>query len=231
MSVQPSERKKTKQTKIPTSPKSQPWGRPVAPDSSDFTKESIFAAIGMALSAWEGFELALSLLFGLLVAPKDEPLPAQRAYGSIVTFKGRTEMVEAAAEAVFFISPNTDLERDIDDLIKWAVGFVARRNEIAHGIVTERYLAEPFSLSPKRIEFVLAPPGYSTLKTQLAQGIGLLSPVRRQPDYIYSSPQILTFRDWFVELQRRTDVLRPLVGQHPRARPWPSKPPWQSSAT
>ncbi|HUZ34351.1 MAG TPA: hypothetical protein VMV19_19955 [Xanthobacteraceae bacterium] len=98
------------------------------------------AAVGSALSAWQFTEDAVSHIFESLITdcgPKgayvNSMSPAERAYGSIVSFDGRTGMVQAAAEAFFEVHKNSALYARLRTLLKTCRGWSARRNEVAHG--------------------------------------------------------------------------------------------------
>jgi hypothetical protein len=104
------------------------------------TQDELYIAIGAALSAWELVEEGLAEIFALFVgSPEAGPGPghdpAIRAFGSVLTFKGRQEMVCAAKEAFFYRAPKDPLVKHFGDLNEEAGGFAGRRNDIAHGRV------------------------------------------------------------------------------------------------
>lgn len=119
---------------------SKPWTAPPRPTAYDKDCQQIFAAVGSALSSWAYVEDAVASIFELLVCEPqatwtycNSMSPAKRAYGSVVSFDGRAGMVEAAADAFFYVTPHADLEQRLKDLLKACRGWSGRRNEVAHG--------------------------------------------------------------------------------------------------
>lgn len=206
-------RRQQKPKKPPTQPQPKPWHVPTPPKKGDATKEEVFVAIGGALSAWESLESWLSHIFGELVAPNDDPLAARRAYGSILTFRGRKEMIEAAAKAVFFSFPDDSLQEKLKSFLNEAQNFAARRNEIAHGIVKE-YLPKLPPLSFETKGFALGPPSYATNKTDLKPGRVTLEPVFHAPSYAYSSAEIEEFKRHFERIESEARGLYLHVALH-----------------
>lgn len=113
----------------------------------DRNPEGIYRAVGYALTKWEGVEIEMGTLFSVLTGGT-EPwhyVPAVRAYGSVVSSVARAEMMKQAAEAFF---RHFEMEKGIWDetqpwksefqeIMKCYNGWVARRNDVAHGYVTE----------------------------------------------------------------------------------------------
>ena len=205
--------KSRKPKKPPTPPQPKPWDVPTPPKKGDATKEEVFVAIGGALSAWESLEGWLVTIFAELVAPNDFPLAARRAYGSILTFRGRKEMIEAAAKAVFFAFPNDTLQERLKSFLNEAQNFAARRNEIAHGIVKEYWPKMLPTRFPTK-EFALGPPEYATNKTDLEPGRLILEPIYHTPSYAYSSVEIEGFKRHFERMKSEARVLFLDVSQH-----------------
>jgi hypothetical protein len=116
-------------------------------------------AVGEALSKWEWFEGNLSLIFYYVIGIGYGNLAAARAYGAIEAFRVRKNLIEYAAELYFRITPDNYLQERLDELLKDASKFAARRNDIAHGIV------QP----------------YITLKNDGGRGLGVRQLPRRQP--------------------------------------------------
>ena len=76
-------------------------------------------------------------LFATLVGSRS--YAAIRAYGSVIAFRGRSEMVKAAASAYFHENPNRLSQKRLSDLLNLAGRYSARRNEIAHGLLTNTH--------------------------------------------------------------------------------------------
>jgi hypothetical protein len=89
-----------------------PWDVPPRPASYCSTNEELYTAVGEALSGWGYVEDIVADIFAIIVegAPLNEYInsmtPAVRAYGSVVSFEARAEMVQAAADAFFHVNPN-----------------------------------------------------------------------------------------------------------------------------
>ncbi|HML06546.1 MAG TPA: hypothetical protein VK430_00255 [Xanthobacteraceae bacterium] len=119
----------------------KPWDIPPRPSTYDKDPEELFAAVGGALSSWQYVEDAIASLFEAIVSDGDMLIlsfaksmsPAKRAYGSIVSFDARAEMVEAAADAFFHVHHHPRLHKRMRSIMQACRGWSARRNEIAHG--------------------------------------------------------------------------------------------------
>jgi hypothetical protein len=187
-----------------------PWDVPPPPLSGDIDAKTLYAAIGIALTKWGHVEAALAQIFACLVTSQ-VPEPASRAYGSLQSFRGQKEMIEAAAEAFFFVYPDTiaRLKAPLHDLLAEVAGFSSRRNEIAHGVVQENsgnmpYRRGFFGLSAPVIGpvgFVLRASDHATKKTKLEKGGSILTPISYLPDYVYSSAEVLSFASHFDRLR------------------------------
>lgn len=175
-------------------PQIMPWQVPPFPERGDESDSTTYEAIGRALSAWEAFELDLSRIFGALVGANDGLLAAMRAYGSVLTFRGRNDMVKAAAGVFFLLQPNEDLQKDLKRLLDLSIDYSPRRNEIAHGIV----LAYSAFFVGKDEGYCLGPTAYATNKQEL-QSLSEGYIIGHRPRYCYASPQINAFRDRFYD--------------------------------
>lgn len=217
------ERKHPKSNKTPTPPQSNPWDVASPPAEGDAEKDTLFAAVGSALSAWEGLEGRLSLIFGTLVSPNQVDLAAQRAYGSLLTFRGRGDMIDAAATAVFFLSPNDTLQKALSDLVKEIGKFAARRNEIAHGKIKDYSRPAGMFLimagqHTRRAGHVLEPTMYATKKTKLKLGRVLIETAHHEPTYIYSSVEIMAFQKHFERLTGQAQNVHLKLWRHQGAQ-------------
>jgi hypothetical protein len=114
----------------------QPWDVPPAPGSGDSHEDAISLAVGRALTSWEFIEEALADIFAIFVkadVADPEKAPALRAYGSVITARGRADMLQAAGEAHFFSNQAPQLESDFKAVLRSYRGFAGRRNDVAHG--------------------------------------------------------------------------------------------------
>src|SRR5258705_7946722 len=111
----------------------------------DSDEDAIFKAVGKALSKWEGLVADLTSVFAVLTAT-DEPWtfkPAVRAFGSVQGAATKSEMLQQGAEALFHNFERqlnvdcTSMREELKGLLREYTGWGARRNDIAHGYVTE----------------------------------------------------------------------------------------------
>jgi hypothetical protein len=111
----------------------------------DPSQEVIYTAVGKALTRWEGLVADLTSVFAVLTAA-DEPWnynPAVRAFGSVQGAAAKSEMVQQGVEALFHNFErqlNVDcasMRDELKGLLREYCGWGARRNDIAHGYVTE----------------------------------------------------------------------------------------------
>jgi hypothetical protein len=161
----------------------QPWDVPPSPATGDPHEDAISLAVGRALTAWEFVEEQLAELFAIFVNADMadlEKAPAVRAYGSVITARGRADMLEAAAEAYFLNKPNEQLQSRFDAILRSYRGFAGRRNDIAHGRGGQD------STNPAH-GWYLYPGLYNTNKY----------PIGQPPKYLYSSAEINGFRAEF----------------------------------
>ncbi|MHB8268236.1 hypothetical protein [Bradyrhizobium sp.] len=204
--------RKAKPKKPPTPKTSKPWDiRPTQPTGSP-SDDDVYLAVGKALTAWEGIEIRLSEMYLLFIGryysnPKEYRQPviaALRAYGSITNFTTRAEMVESAADSFFhsrssffplrraiedkLIALEKALEDEFKSLMTETRNFVARRNDIAHGVVH----------GPKG--YFLSPPDYNTRKYPRSRD-GKLRTIFDTATYHYTSDDIDYYRQHFVGLQ------------------------------
>jgi hypothetical protein len=200
-----SKKQRAKKERPPPTPKEpKPWDIPPIPDDEgDAAPDITFAAVGRALTNWERFESQLSQLFVVMVGAKPwAALAAMRAYGSIQTFRGRAEMLTAAAETFFLVLKNPEMFKLVKDFIgNDCTQYASRRNEIAHGIVhnTDKWKSG-------KVGSALFPARYATKKYKV--GIVELGPYGSQvATYVYRAKEIGYFADRFSELEGRADDL------------------------
>jgi hypothetical protein len=181
-------------------PTGNPWDVPPFPEKGDWSESALHESVGRALSAWESFERMLAMLFAAFLSPTLFGLPAQRAYGSVITFRGRANMVEAAGEAYFLAEPHTDHQAALKSILKLGDKFSARRNEIAHGIVGE------YSSPAGHVRgLALLPPEHATNKRNLRTDINVKvawAAKLTAPRYAYTSVEIGFFAEKFKELEK-----------------------------
>ncbi|HEX4113168.1 MAG TPA: hypothetical protein VH020_11585 [Stellaceae bacterium] len=184
-----------------------PWDI-LEPEGAENDPAKLYASVGHALSAWEWMEQQFAHFFGFFCGEADT-LPARRAYGAVVTFRGRADMMRAAASAFFYQRPKHEMKERFEDLLNRACNFSPRRNEIAHGIVAVVYyeMADSEDFKSKDLlkimeaaRWLLAPPEYATNKNMLVP-IGDDEIRRTRRKYAYSCKEIDHYRAQFKELQ------------------------------
>jgi hypothetical protein len=104
-----------------------PWDVPprsARPADYDLKVEDLYQAVGEALSSWQYVEDGIASMFRTLVAEGREQYsyahgmsPAERAYGSVISFEARATMVSAAAEAFFHKNPHAELQAQLRKLL------------------------------------------------------------------------------------------------------------------
>jgi len=169
-----------------------PWNPKPKLPRGDASADILYAAVGRALSQWEQLETNLALCFSAFVGAslKDG---AVLAYGTVTAFTGRRDMVKVAFEA--FPARSHEKIAPFKDILNRAGNFSARRNEIAHGIVTR--------LTVEQVDngCYLLPPLYNTNKQRkfaVTAGFG---------DYAYTSSQISEYTQHFGDLANETGSL------------------------
>jgi hypothetical protein len=173
--------------------------------TGDKGHEDIFAAVGIALSAWENCERSFAHIFSRLVHPNGSGFAAQRAYGEIIASGTKKQMIESASEIFFRNFPNEAAETELTALLDIYQTAVGRRNDIAHGIAGGDYddAGEIWSF--------LVPNTWGSKSRDM----------RLQIAYRYSSWQIEQFADGFGALSGRAfrlvDVLIETYWKAPEA--------------
>lgn len=170
------------------------WAIPPRPAVGDADIDTTYRAVGHALSEWERFEAHLAILFATILGLERESNTARRAYGSVVAFAGRAEMLKGAADIYFQEHPEPHFEAQFSSIYKTARRAGARRNDIAHGIV------QPFNriTKPRKgWDYGLYPSYYTSKGRDLSF----------KPEYVYTSAEIERFARQFGELAEPTNDL------------------------
>lgn len=185
------------------------WDIPPFPDAGDAEPEIIYTAMGHALTTWELVEEELSSLFALFVGRArrhPETQAAARAYGAVIAFNSRAEMLSAAATAFFgspYLTPAAkELEVHFRELLKQVNGWVGRRNDVAHGRIRD--------VKGKSGCF-LVPSLYNSRKNRFGED---------EPAYVLSSKEIKKFQQAFelIGMLVRDFWYRLLDAQYPSLR-------------
>ncbi|UIK04762.1 hypothetical protein [Neorhizobium galegae] len=200
--------------------KSMPWDRPLgsfAPNrQGDRTDGPIYTALGRALSAWEGVNGAVNSLAHAL----HRHLPEREAKQAIDELDGLLKTHERAAflrnAGASFLSGDfgrqrsaaAKFKRDLRNEMAAYTEWVARRNELAHGYVTE-------ALSPD----------YEDPDQPIITVYALLPSHARadrwfhaEPEWNYLASEIEFFAQSFKDLDNRIERLAANVGELQLAR-------------
>jgi hypothetical protein len=164
------------------------WARPEKQAQGDPDPRDLYTSVGIALTSWEAVENAYAQLFaGIMHGGMWNAAP--RVYGSIISPSGRRDALAAAAEIFFHGVNATDEHRDqLKILLNHHQQATARRNDIAHGVVSE--------ISERG--FYLIPSPYNTTKTKDfflhmdTKGAAELNMLDLY-DYAYTAKEILAF--------------------------------------
>jgi hypothetical protein len=180
------------------------WDIPYSPKFKvgDATESVIYEAVGRALSRWEGLVAELTFVFAVLTS-QDEPWhynPAVRAFGAVPGAAAKSEMVQQAAEALFHnfemqLTVDCDKYRtDLKSLLREYNGWGARRNDVAHGYVTERRMPDYAKDDTLIVSTYLLCPSHSASRKW---------PAGWEPVYQYRADEIEKFGASFDELAAR----------------------------
>lgn len=159
-------KKSEKPTPPPTPKQPKPWDPGDPPVEGDASEDAIYLSVGKALSQWERLEHQMSNIFAAIVS-KNADNPARWAYGAVMASGTRADMLKGAAHIYFYPLVRTantkkraefeGLQKQLDDLVNEVGNFAARRNNIAHGVVSQY-----FPPTTGKQGFCLVPPLYAT---------------------------------------------------------------------
>ncbi len=213
----------SKPKKLPTPPARKSWDiRPLQPEGSP-TEDDVYLAVGRALTAWERIEVQLSELY-LFFIGRHYSYPNEyrrtvtaslRAYGSVNGFITRFEMIEKAGDIFFhprqfgplqnreldlkLIEQEKKLQSRFSTIVEETRGFVARRNEIAHGIVGG-VRTSPIPSSPQT--YFLSPPYYNSRKYPRGRDEKSRT-IFETATYHYTAEDVDYYRNQFCELRKK----------------------------
>jgi hypothetical protein len=142
----------------------EPWHRPPIPTVGDASINDTYIGVGRVLSKWEEIELELSHLHSCFLG-QPYTVQAIRTYGAGRIFNERIALVRRAADAYFVQVCDQSIEGDFDQLQHRCIGFSARRNDIAHGIVNAMNTVDKVNLATGMVdiygsEWAVFPPYY-----------------------------------------------------------------------
>lgn len=178
------------------------WDRP--PDSAiplrsiDKNPEPIFAALGRAVSNWEGVQAAVTEVYFSILDHQEEELDqkALDEFGRILRVPNRAKALRDRTDD--FFKQGTEIEEGFEAMFRSALssllkayeGWTQRRNDLAHGYVTE-----------------WEAPDYSDDNQPIVTFFGLLPSHARtrkwfmyEPEYNYIAQEIEALADAFLQL-------------------------------
>jgi hypothetical protein len=181
---------------------SNPWDRPPFPTRGN-SERVLFEAVGRALMAWEEVEGAFAHLYSTFLTGWPFDLRANRKYGEPLNFVHRVEGLKKAGCRFFRRGPSQDREGEFDEVIRQALGWSARRNDVAHG--RARY-----------VHWVLDPSSRDTLLSASVSRKWCVIPAHFRADkfvdedtpaYVFTSRELRRFADSFWDLARQANSL------------------------
>lgn len=101
----------------------------------DATEEITFAAVGLALTRWEGVEISLADLYSVFRAAPFDRLLVSTFGQRHATTTARLAGMEKAALEFFFHYPDQAREHAFNDLLRQVRATSLDRHRIAHGLV------------------------------------------------------------------------------------------------
>lgn len=197
------------------------WDRP--PNSripnrpGDRLSEPLFLSLGKAVSAWEGVQAATSSLYFAMSAPELDEVekdPGFQAFGGLnKVHERRKELMKRGEE---FVSRGlgkhqdqaSNFKRRLKSVMHSYVGWAARRNDIAHGYVTESGTPDYDDPDqPTTIVYSLCP-SHARL-SKWSHG---------EPEYNYVASELEYFASCFQHLDERIEDLARFADRLSRAR-------------
>ena len=146
-----------------------PFAKPCLTKKGDANARDIYTSVGFALDRWEHCEISFATIYSALVAPDGETHALMRAYGTIMAPATRKDMMWEANDAYFGTHKNDELKAKTRHMLNLYKDAAARRNEIAHGIVSGQDKVVVVGNKGKLLntEWFLRPSLFSTRKTEL----------------------------------------------------------------
>ena len=187
------------------------WNLPRA-TRGDAASDTLYLAVGKALSQWETLEIELGQLFAVLVESPSQA--ASRAYGVVASALGRRDLLEKAAE-VYFAKRSEDDYTTFDNLMKALKHASTCRNNIAHGHVRE-YAAPDMEGGG----FYLVAPDYNTRRTVAFIDLSADSAdpfAYSRHRYAYTATQVTEVGGRFAVLAREANNLARQLNRRPKA--------------
>ena len=188
-----------------------PWDRPPIPKRGNRSDKTLFEALGRTLNAWEEIEISMSHLYAAFSVYDRFDGTATHAYGVPANFRDRMTLLQRAADLHFIAHPNQEVEGEFHRLMRFAEGYSARRNDIAHSRASQIVWALPmpdtaaeFVEIRDREEWCLIPPFFRAKK---------FTPDRR-PTYAFTSRELNELGKVFWDIAHAFTNLSIMVSLH-----------------
>ena len=171
----------------------------------DRNAEPLFCALGKAVSAWEGVQAATSsLYFAMRIGNADsEADPGFQAFGGLnQVHKRRKELEERSRlflEQHFHRNAETTarFEAELKDVLAAYIGWAERRNDIAHGYVTEAQTPDYHDPEQKIITVYTLCPSHARIAKW----------PHSEPEYNYVASDLEAFAESFQRLDDQLESL------------------------
>jgi hypothetical protein len=108
------------------------------PTKGDDSEETIYAAVGYALTYWERLEVELCRLYAAFNGFERAATEAIRGYSDGRIFRDRAKALRDSAARWYRTHCCQQTEADFDALADRAIEMSDRRNEIAHTVPSKR---------------------------------------------------------------------------------------------
>lgn len=186
--------------------KRQPWNRPlnstIPNRPGDLVSEPIFLALGKAVSAWEGVQAATSsLYFSMLTQDFDtDEDPQYQAFGGLKRAHERHNELMEKSKAFLLKFPEhhtgaRNFRLRIKKVMASYLGWAERRNDIAHGYVTEARTPDYGDPEQPIITVYALCPSHARLSRW----------IHGQPEYNYVASELAEFSRQFQKLDDRIE--------------------------
>jgi hypothetical protein len=179
-----------------------PWDRPPFPGRGN-SQRTLYEAIGRALMAWEEVEGAFAHLYSTFLTGWPFDVGANHQYGEPLNFVHRVDGLRVIGCRYFYKHPSQALEGEFDVILRFALGWSGRRNDVAHGRARpSSWIIESETQGLER--YCVIPPHFRAAKF-----------TEERPAYVLSSREIRRFGEAFWELAHRIGrFFREIEGWH-----------------
>jgi hypothetical protein len=184
-----------------------PWDRPsnsqIPNRTGDRKKTPLFTSLGRALSAWEGVQVAIAILYKSL--HDDSPINDNKFAEFDETLRVHERAKLIAIESAKFFDQNfsdpklssDSLKLNLEKTLAAYKGWAERRNELAHGYVTKARSPD-YSLEDQPIitNYAILPSHARAKKW-----------FNEEPEYNYVADEVKTFSQEFENLDKAIEKL------------------------